>query len=215
MLISTLSPAHLQDIAWFDQPENSSGTIAGRLATDTLHIRGAVGDVLGLISQNIVTVLAAFVSLHSPLSSALGASPKLLHTYPSQGTTLCRSCMPVTALKMVPKAGCPKHPAVHTSLHPHLHCHSLPQLPAGPTAAAPASGSQVLRPQTVAMCGLLQIIAFTAGWRMTLVVLATLPLTVAAYGVQSRFLIGFSAKVSLPCSSCSHHAAGPCCWTPV
>ena len=69
-LASTLSSAHLQEIAWFDQPENSSGTIAGRLATDTLHIRGAVGDVLGLISQNIVTVLAAFVSLRSPPLSA-------------------------------------------------------------------------------------------------------------------------------------------------
>ena len=80
-LTSAWSPAHLQEIAWFDQPENSSGTIAGRLATDTLHIRGAVGDVLGLISQNIVTVLAAFVSLHSPLSSAMGASPELLDDY--------------------------------------------------------------------------------------------------------------------------------------
>eukprot|EP00891_Asterochloris_glomerata_P005017 jgi/Astpho2/5017/Aster-05951 len=96
--ITLMSAILSQEIAWFDQPENSSGTIAGRLATDTLHIRGAMGDVLGLISQNFVTVLAAF------------------------------------------------------------------------------------------------IIAFTAGWRMTLVVLATLPLTVAAYGVQSRFLIGFSAQ---------------------
>ncbi len=62
------------------------------------------------------------------------------------------------------------------------------------------------------MCCLVQIIAFTAGWRMTLVVLATLPLTVAAYGVQSRFLIGFSAQVSFTCFSCSSvlqvHAAG-------
>ena len=34
---------------------------AGRLATDTVHIRGAVGDALGLLVQNLVTIIAAYV----------------------------------------------------------------------------------------------------------------------------------------------------------
>ena len=141
--------------------------------------------------------------------------PDCLTTQCVQSTILCRSCMPVTALN-----GCQswlnqalQSPKVTASLS---YCHRLPQLPAVPTAAASQvllSGPEATR--QVAMCCLLQIIAFTAGWRMTLVVLATLPLTVAAYGVQSRFLIGFSAQVSSLCKSCSLSAAGCCCWTPV
>ena len=48
-------------MGWFDRAENSSGAIAGRLSTDTLYIRGAVGDQLGMIMQNLVTVVAAYV----------------------------------------------------------------------------------------------------------------------------------------------------------
>jgi hypothetical protein len=33
--------------------ENSSGVLSSRLATDTLHLRGAVGDVLGLVALNV------------------------------------------------------------------------------------------------------------------------------------------------------------------
>eukprot|EP00891_Asterochloris_glomerata_P003655 jgi/Astpho2/3655/e_gw1.00059.3.1_t len=50
-----------QEVSWFDREENSSGAVAGRLATDTVHIRGAVGDALGLIVQNLVTIIAAYV----------------------------------------------------------------------------------------------------------------------------------------------------------
>lgn len=48
-------------MGWFDQEENSSGAIAGRLSTDTLYIRGAVGDQLGLLMQNLVTIIGAYV----------------------------------------------------------------------------------------------------------------------------------------------------------
>lgn len=48
-------------MGWFDKEENSSGAIAGRLSTDTLHIRGAVGDQLGMIVQNLVTIIGAYV----------------------------------------------------------------------------------------------------------------------------------------------------------
>ena len=48
-------------MGWFDKVENSSGAIASRLSTDTLSIRGAVGDQLGIIIQNLVSVVAAYV----------------------------------------------------------------------------------------------------------------------------------------------------------
>eukprot|EP01025_Chloroclados_australasicus_P040707 TRINITY_DN4266_c0_g1_i1.p1 TRINITY_DN4266_c0_g1~~TRINITY_DN4266_c0_g1_i1.p1 ORF type:complete len:1011 (+),score=131.92 TRINITY_DN4266_c0_g1_i1:85-3033(+) len=50
-----------QEIGWFDKDENTSGSITSRLATDTLYVRGAVGDALGLLVQNIVTIVAGFV----------------------------------------------------------------------------------------------------------------------------------------------------------
>lgn len=50
-----------QEVGWFDQEENSSGAIAARLSTDTLYIRGAVGDQLGLIIQTLVTIVAAYI----------------------------------------------------------------------------------------------------------------------------------------------------------
>ena len=48
-------------MGWYDKEENSSGAIAGRLSTDTLSIRGAVGDQMGLIIQNLVTIIGAYV----------------------------------------------------------------------------------------------------------------------------------------------------------
>ncbi len=50
-----------QDISFFDKSENSSGAIVGRLASDTVFVRGAVGDQVGLILQNIVTMVGALV----------------------------------------------------------------------------------------------------------------------------------------------------------
>ncbi|KAK9861269.1 hypothetical protein WJX84_002505 [Apatococcus fuscideae] len=49
-----------QEVGWFDREENSSGAIAGRLATDAAHIRGAVADFAGMICQNICTFIAAY-----------------------------------------------------------------------------------------------------------------------------------------------------------
>lgn len=50
-----------QELGWFDRDENSSGAIAGRLSLDTTHIRGAVGDQIGLVAQNLVTVIAGYI----------------------------------------------------------------------------------------------------------------------------------------------------------
>ena len=49
-----------QEMGWFDVDEHASGAVAGRLATDAACLRGAVGDQLGIIAQNLVTCIAAF-----------------------------------------------------------------------------------------------------------------------------------------------------------
>lgn len=59
--IMLLAAVLRQEIAWFDKAENSSGAIVGRLSADTVAVRGAVGDQMGLILQNLVTVIASYV----------------------------------------------------------------------------------------------------------------------------------------------------------
>lgn len=60
----------LQEVSFFDKEENSSGALSSRLSTDTASIRGAVGDQLGLLCQNLVTFAAgyiiAFINGHAP-----------------------------------------------------------------------------------------------------------------------------------------------------
>jgi ATP-binding cassette subfamily B (MDR/TAP) protein 1 len=41
--------------------ENSSGVLTSRLATDTLHVRGAVADVFGLVALNGCNLLFGFL----------------------------------------------------------------------------------------------------------------------------------------------------------
>ncbi|KAL6546439.1 ATP-binding cassette sub- B member 9 [Orobanche minor] len=50
-----------QEISWFDDPANSSGAVGARLSTDASTVRSLVGDALGLIVQNIATVVAGLV----------------------------------------------------------------------------------------------------------------------------------------------------------
>ncbi|PKU86244.1 ABC transporter B family member 11 [Dendrobium catenatum] len=49
------------EIAWFDQIENSSGTISARLSTDAATLRSLVGDALALLVQNISTLVCSLV----------------------------------------------------------------------------------------------------------------------------------------------------------
>lgn len=49
------------EVAWFDQDANTSGNLASRLAADAPTVRGAVGDTLGIVVQNGVTLGAGFV----------------------------------------------------------------------------------------------------------------------------------------------------------
>ncbi|CAM0957374.1 unnamed protein product [Alopecurus aequalis] len=50
-----------QDISWFDNPSNASGTIGARLSVDASNIRRLVGDSLALMIRSTVTVLAGFI----------------------------------------------------------------------------------------------------------------------------------------------------------
>ncbi|KAG8385353.1 hypothetical protein BUALT_Bualt03G0034300 [Buddleja alternifolia] len=50
-----------QEISWFDDPANSSGSVGARLSTDASTLRTLVGDALGLIVQNISTVITGLV----------------------------------------------------------------------------------------------------------------------------------------------------------
>ncbi|TKW16213.1 hypothetical protein SEVIR_5G285300v4 [Setaria viridis] len=49
-----------QEVAWFDDPSNSSGALGARLYIDALNIRRLVGDNLAILVQCIVTVIAGF-----------------------------------------------------------------------------------------------------------------------------------------------------------
>ena len=50
-----------QECAWYDEESNSSGALSSRLNNDTSSIRGAVGDQLGLLSQNLVTFIVGYI----------------------------------------------------------------------------------------------------------------------------------------------------------
>ncbi|KAJ3695665.1 hypothetical protein LUZ60_001042 [Juncus effusus] len=50
-----------QEINWFDEPENSSGSIGARLSTDALNVKRLVGDNLALNVQTTATVIAGFL----------------------------------------------------------------------------------------------------------------------------------------------------------
>ena len=45
----------MQEVGWFDREENASGALSSRLSADTAAIRGALGDQIGLLVQNLVT----------------------------------------------------------------------------------------------------------------------------------------------------------------
>lgn len=49
------------EVAWFDQDANTSGALTARLAADAPVVRGAVGDAMGIVVQNVVTLLTGYV----------------------------------------------------------------------------------------------------------------------------------------------------------
>ncbi|XP_062206605.1 ABC transporter B family member 4-like [Phragmites australis] len=50
-----------QEVAWFDDPRNSSGTLGARLSLDALNVRRLVGDNLALALQVTSTLITGFV----------------------------------------------------------------------------------------------------------------------------------------------------------
>ncbi|KAF8060513.1 ABCB6 [Scenedesmus sp. PABB004] len=49
-----------QNIGWYDLDENASGRLGSALATDAAVLRGAVGDVFGVVSQNVSLMAVAY-----------------------------------------------------------------------------------------------------------------------------------------------------------
>ncbi|XP_006644533.3 ABC transporter B family member 4-like isoform X1 [Oryza brachyantha] len=50
-----------QEVAWFDNPSNSSGALGTRLSVDALNIRRLVGDNLALIVQAVASLITGLV----------------------------------------------------------------------------------------------------------------------------------------------------------
>ncbi|GJN17981.1 hypothetical protein PR202_gb05092 [Eleusine coracana subsp. coracana] len=50
-----------QEVAWFDDPSNSSGALGAKLSVDALNVRRLVGDNLALLVQIIATLITGFV----------------------------------------------------------------------------------------------------------------------------------------------------------
>ncbi|KAL9318789.1 hypothetical protein ACSQ67_015306 [Phaseolus vulgaris] len=50
-----------REVGWFDEPENSSGSIGARLSADAASVRALVGDALGLLVQNLASAVAGLI----------------------------------------------------------------------------------------------------------------------------------------------------------
>jgi len=50
-----------QDVSFFDKEENAASLLASRLASDTTLVEGIVGTRLAILTQNVVTLIAALV----------------------------------------------------------------------------------------------------------------------------------------------------------
>ncbi|KAG2591011.1 hypothetical protein PVAP13_5NG450640 [Panicum virgatum] len=50
-----------QEVAWFDDPKNSSGALCAKLSVDALNVRRLVGDNLALLTQVTTTLIGGFL----------------------------------------------------------------------------------------------------------------------------------------------------------
>jgi ATP-binding cassette, subfamily B (MDR/TAP), member 1 len=50
-----------QEVSWFDLDENTSGALTSRLSSDAPIVRGAVSDVMGLVVQNVLTLVVSYI----------------------------------------------------------------------------------------------------------------------------------------------------------
>ncbi|KAJ4770415.1 ABC transporter B family member 11 [Rhynchospora pubera] len=58
---STFKTVVHQEISWFDEPQNSSGSICARLSTDAVNVKGLVGDNLALNVQTLASFISGFL----------------------------------------------------------------------------------------------------------------------------------------------------------
>ena len=50
-----------QEVGFFDKESNSSGALTSRLSSDAMAVRGQFGDTMGLVVQNLTTLVAGLV----------------------------------------------------------------------------------------------------------------------------------------------------------
>ena len=49
------------DIGWFDRQENNTGALTAKLASEATIVETAVGPRLGILSQNIATIIVGLI----------------------------------------------------------------------------------------------------------------------------------------------------------
>eukprot|EP00887_Chlorella_sp_A99_P002677 scaffold6.g2677.t1 len=50
-----------QEVGWYDEERNSSGVLTSKLSADALAVKGQFGDTMGMLTQNLVTLVAGLV----------------------------------------------------------------------------------------------------------------------------------------------------------
>jgi ATP-binding cassette, subfamily B (MDR/TAP), member 1 len=50
-----------QEVGWYDEERNSSGILASKLSADALAVKGQFGDTMGMLTQNLVTLVAGYI----------------------------------------------------------------------------------------------------------------------------------------------------------
>ena len=50
-----------QEVGWYDDERNSSGVLTSKLSADALAVKGQFGDTMGMLTQNVVTLVAGYV----------------------------------------------------------------------------------------------------------------------------------------------------------
>ncbi|GAB4820940.1 hypothetical protein N2152v2_007986 [Parachlorella kessleri] len=50
-----------QEVGWYDEEKNSSGVLSSKLSADALAVKGQFGDSMGMVTQNLVTLIGGLV----------------------------------------------------------------------------------------------------------------------------------------------------------
>ncbi|GFH13375.1 uncharacterized protein HaLaN_09249 [Haematococcus lacustris] len=61
IMASFVTVFYTGQVGWFDREENSSGVLTTKLGSDASYVRGAVGDTLGLMLQNVLCLAFGYV----------------------------------------------------------------------------------------------------------------------------------------------------------